>query len=869
MLVEGTLQGIVQLHVGVQRVVLGTGMFLGDGIVEGCRDLPLVGEQLADFEVGGQRIGLVRVGIARCHTVLQSTEALSDYLSRQIDGADIGQLYVECSRGSPATLVDHVDEAQLVDPHLAGLDGAGQVAHTNHHGLHLAERRVTHDADAVVLVVGVVVGIERGEAGRTHGAGLVAGLLQLGEQREVDVEHVLQRPHGTAVVGIEPVVVVAVGGELQGDDVLVVVVLIVTAQTDEDGQLVILQRRGIVDEVVGMDEHLHVAVEAQVEGGVAVDGLRLAAGEILHHHVEGLLVGLGELGLRGVGDARDARRQHVVDGAFVVVFLNIDGTDLQRTAVGAGGQGLVVDAPLATHQFEGTEAQHDGALELSKEHAHEADAGKVGDATFATGVLRQGDAELIPLHRLMAAVAQRDTGLADVGDEVLSQLHVLRTDAHLILEVTLILVQRVVLVDVLHVGIGLVGGVVALRLLLAVGGVALRHVDALVSLQDVGAPLVQVGAAEVVVVVVGRVGIQHGTHTVIHADLVEEGGIGGLGALFGIVESVESQILQGARPTGGGKSVGLGGLHGNLTPCRLREVGSTVDRHAAFVELLAVAQDILAHLTEVDVQVAAIVEGIALLIAVDEGVHEPELDVLDIGSLEVIGVQLAHHAAPPLLRIAQRTVEVDIGGQVVGTALLGIEGQVEHGQGIGGTVVGGLVAVGIELADVDAAHVVVGQHGEVALDVAGGQTGGAVGEQRVDVIPRQQGAVEAAGDGVLVDVLGKHGRHAGDDPRLGFGDIDAVLGILEVVDVGGVVLRAACRTGYELCKLAGEGNLRRCGTVQQGQLVQHAGEPLALCLPVDVDTPQRVLQRFGTHDYLRREGLFGEVLQRTAYLEIL
>ena len=88
----------------------------------------------------------------------------------------------------------------------------------------------------------------------------------------------------------------------------------------------------------------------------------------------------------------------------------------------------------------------------------------------------------------------------------MAHLHVLRTDAHLVLQVTLILVQRIVLVDVLHVRIGLIRRIVALRLLVAVWRVALWHVDALVTFQDRGSAFVQIGATEVVIVVIGRVG---------------------------------------------------------------------------------------------------------------------------------------------------------------------------------------------------------------------------------------------------------------------------------------------------------------------------------------------------------------------------
>ena len=288
---------------------------------------------------------------------------------------------------------------------------------------------------------------------------------------------------------------------------------------------------------------------------------------------------------------------------------------------------------------------------MGQEHTHETDARQVDGALLA-GVLRQRDAELVPLHRLATAIAQGDCGLTDVRDEVLAHLHVLRTDAHLVLQVALILVQRIVLVDVLNVRIGLIRGIIALRLLVAVWRVALWHVDTLVTLQDRSLAIVQIRASEVVVVVVGWVGNPCRAHAVVHNHVVEEVGIGRIAQLLVVRQTVESHVLLGSCTTGRGEGVGLCGLLGNLTPRCPAERSSTVDRHTTLVELLAVAQDILAHLTQVDEQVAAIVGSIALIAGIDEGVQQPELDILDVGSLEVVGVQLTHHSTPALIGVA-------------------------------------------------------------------------------------------------------------------------------------------------------------------------------------------------------------------------
>ena len=56
--------------------------------------------------------------------------------------------------------------------------------------------------------------------------------------------------------------------------------------------------------------------------------------------------------------------------------------------------------------------------------------------------------------------------------------------------------------------------------------------------------------------------------------------------------------------------------------------------------------------------------------------------------------------------------------------------------------------------------------------------------------------------------------------------------------------------------------------MQERQLVEHVGQPLRLGLPVQVQSPQGILQRFCTHGDFRCQRLFRQVLEGTADLEI-
>ena len=128
----------------------------------------------------------------------------------------------------------------------------------------------------------------------------------------------------------------------------------------------------------------------------------------------------------------------------------------------------------------------------------------------------------------------------------MTQLHILRTYAHLILEIAFVFVEGIVLIDILHVRIGLVRRIVAFRLLVRVWRVALWHIDALITVQNTGLLGIKVATTEIMVVIVGRVGIPGCTHTIVHIDIIEESGIGWLLAFFLVSQTIQTHILLGA-----------------------------------------------------------------------------------------------------------------------------------------------------------------------------------------------------------------------------------------------------------------------------------------------------------------------------------
>ena len=92
LLVEGGIQGIVKLHIGVERVVLRADDILAVRVIEWCTDLRLIGEELTQLDICRNGVGLLRLGGALQHGLLQSTEAVGHVPSTDIDGSDVAQL---------------------------------------------------------------------------------------------------------------------------------------------------------------------------------------------------------------------------------------------------------------------------------------------------------------------------------------------------------------------------------------------------------------------------------------------------------------------------------------------------------------------------------------------------------------------------------------------------------------------------------------------------------------------------------------------------------------------------------------------------------------------------------------------------------
>ncbi len=229
---------------------------------------------------------------------------------------------------------------------------------------------------------------------------------------------------------------------------------------------------------------------------------------------------------------------------------------------------------------------------------------------------------------------------------VLADDQVFRAHGDAVLEVLLRLVERGIAVDILLVGQVGVGRGQAVDQ----GGlrVAVRVVEVAVAAQNIGIRAVLTWAAVVFEVVRSRVIggrlVDGRTRSV---DRRQGGEVGlAIGSrphrLIGIRQSVQAHVLEEARIGIVVKGVHYGLVLRGIAPNAGIHIDSDARRRKPILKALtAVLQDVLGQIAEVEIEISARRIGI-----VQEGVHHPKLDELDVLLLKVVDGQLAHDAGP-------------------------------------------------------------------------------------------------------------------------------------------------------------------------------------------------------------------------------
>ena len=558
--------------------------------------------------------------------------------------------------------------------------------------MHIAQTRITDNGYLVFGFIGVEFGIGFCVRHRSTLVFLcISVIFDIGQQFEREIEHIRFRPHDFCIGFARRID--AFGRQFQRNFVLVIVVLVIAAQANEHRQFVVVQFAHIVEHVFGVGKHLQPPILAHIQRNVFIDGARIAGCQIVHTHNHRLFVFLRQLRLAGVGFARYAGRQHIVHRRFFIVLFDahrrhVHGTDSRRR-IGRVVQRFGVTAPFATNQFECTETQKCRFGKSVHKHTHEAYRFEIANRADFLFVLANRNFELIPSNIFGFAVFEFDMRHNLIGDKIVAHFHGCRPQTDTILIVFFVLVQRIILIDILDIGhrgsrhgIGFGAGIGCRR-------IAFGAAIVFVAFDDTDLGRIVIGATIMMEIVAGGV-VQWRERIVLKSG--QRRGCQCVAQSFDIVfvgwkckfvvgaQAVQAHILIFA---------GTGAVverqhhrlfarhtspHGGIGLC-----GIAIDGHAVFEKLFTIFQNILRHIAQVEIQIAALSRAQRI---VHKRVHQPKLQVLDVGRFEIAGFQLAHHAAPTffgILQFARGHIHAgDI--HIVRTTFVGIETQVQHRQ---------------------------------------------------------------------------------------------------------------------------------------------------------------------------------------------
>ena len=309
----------------------------------------------------------------------------------------------------------------------------------------------------------------------------------------------------------------------------------------------------------------------------------------------------------------------------------------------------------------------------------------------------QWNLELIPLHGSHLIVAQFDGSLHNAGYVLLPYaLHILRAQRYMVTIEALAIVERIVVVNILYIRVQ--GRSTTISLILhGLRRVTLRTVVTFVAKQDRCLCRIIVIAAIVVVVItcgvtswrelILRPHFPNGTiHLVLQSfqilriwvcTIIVE--VHRIALLLG-GQSIESHVLFRACTCLIGESDYSAGSTWNQSPYGAFYLAGLrlIQWQSVLKTLLTIAQNILTHITQVNIQVTTCVSCIGVR---QEWIHQPELYVFYIGFLKVRIIQLTHDTTPAVLWIGQFTIRAyHISRDIIRTALIGIITQVQHRQ---------------------------------------------------------------------------------------------------------------------------------------------------------------------------------------------
>ena len=283
--------------------------------------------------------------------------------------------------------------------------------------------------------------------------------------------------------------------------------------------------------------------------------------------------------------------------------------------------------------------------------------------------------------------------------------------------------------------------------------------------------------------------------------------------------------------------------------------------------LTPVAQDIFAHISQIDIQITSLKHCIGVS---QEWIHQPELDILNVCLLKIRIVQFTHDTTPTRFWVGQFTIATYlIRRNVIRTTLFWIVTQVQYWQTH--IRIRQHFFVGVYLLFQYDTRTVIRHQIRIILDVLW-CIALWITENRIHRVPCQQRTVLVIFRIVAYSLFWEHIRTRSrcQFPITWIVNIDIRFRCLKVIDICCTHLSHIFGMPWnQVCKLSIHLEGRRRSRSHPWHFIYQQGQPLQLRFPTCIHTPDSICQRFATRIHFGGQWLLFQVHNSSTYYQIL